>query len=253
MSYTDEWTCDRIKYIAETSRCMSDGYIIDDGVTLNIINKSVALIDVHDNVAKLKQLFFEIERLYNTECKVREFMNSSDTTIIVHGGHNVTSMNKSFRLHRIHISNDRVYCPIRFDLRCFDMRNVSHMMSTFENCGDTQEILFGTDKVSKIQDMMDTFRDCYSLQKLDLQCIHTDCIVPELWRVFERCYSIEEINMPNFTNAIINHYGQIFDNCRSLKVLNCPNIRINKIWKKAIEHVKELDAYCEYYDSINRK
>ena len=253
MSYTDEWTCDRIKYIAEMSRCMGDGYVIDDGVTLSILNKSVALIDVSDNVEGLqKRLFRKMERLYYIESRVKEFMDNSDTTIILNGGHNVKYMINTFNLNRITIANGDHYCPTRFDLRCFDMRNIRGMAGTFENCNRGQEILFGTDKIDTLGQMDETFIWCTALEKIDLQCIHTDKVTPILRGVFASCYSLEEINMPNVTNVTISAdcVDSIFKECGSLKVVNCPNKRINKLFRKHVEHLKELEFNKEYYDSI---
>jgi len=136
------------------------------------------------------------------------------------------------------------------DLSNFDTSNVGGMNGMFSGCFKLKEIKgINNFKTSKVKSMWHMFKECKSLEYLDLSNFDTSN-VKGMWLMFSGCSKLKEIKgINNFNTSNVKNMSNMFENCESLEYLDLSNFDTSNV-----EDMYDMFNDCkslEYLDLTN--
>ena len=100
----------------------------------------------------------------------------------------------------------------------------------FQDCVNLKRINFNnavhTDDVCSMREM---FRDCRSLEELDLSCFNTEN-VKSMYCMFALCTNLEKVDLSSFDTSNVTNMGYMFSTCRKLESVDVDGFDTKNVW-----------------------
>lgn len=109
----------------------------------------------------------------------------------------------------------------KIEAEIFSLCDLKNASSMFQGCKKLKKITFlNSSRVDGITDMSYMFKDCLSLEEVDLGCYSTS-IVQDMSHMFENCHALREIkNTSTFYSTRVKDMSYMFMKCKILSTLN---------------------------------
>ena len=119
------------------------------------------------------------------------------------------------------------------------------MHQMFRDCSSLEKLDLSRLNTSEVRDMNAMFCDCSDLKELDLSGVHTEN-VNDMGYMFYYCSSLKELDLSGFNTAQVRDMSYMFWHCSSLteldlRVFNTANVR----------NMRQMFRYCEMLTDLD--
>ena len=104
----------------------------------------------------------------------------------------------------------------------YNTESLTIMTHIFRECNSLQSLDLRKFDTSKVEDFAGLFYNCNALKSIDLSSFITDS-VNSFWHIFYGCNSLESLDINHFNVSKVKDMSSCFENCKKLKTLNLSN------------------------------
>ena len=137
-------------------------------------------------------------------------------------------------------------------LPVFGLNSSVDLLSTFNGCKSLIDIILPTSILNntiKVNDLYNTFKDCWNLPNLVINNIVKKMNVSECTSLiysFDRCKQLTEIDFPGWDISNVTSMYDTFANCSNLKRINVLNWNVSNV-----TNMYSVFIYCDKLKSID--
>ena len=135
---------------------------------------------------------------------------------------------------------------VSLDLSNLDTSKVIHMQNLFDYCSELKEINLKNNFItSSVESMRDMFRECKSLEVLDLSNFSTSKVI-HFGGMFNGCSSLISLDLKNFQTPKAEYMEYMFNACHKLEYLDISNFNTENVINMRI-----MFGYCKKLNSLD--
>ena len=123
---------------------------------------------------------------------------------------------------------------------------INNCQSLFKDCNTIIEINFTDFDATNCSNFDSMFRNCSSLQSLDLTGLKTSYLLNSISNIFWGCKSLISLNLSTFDTSEVTNFGHLFCGCESLEWIDISNFKTEKV-----NYIDNMFNGCKKLTSIN--
>ena len=154
-------------------------------------------------------------------------LNSGDVTYVTpvdSTTHKPASKDAKFKLAEVNQTEQIGLCKDVTSAETIDVSNIDisgtvRLNYMFEGCSSLKSVTWGSSfNTSKIEEMLGMFKDCTSLENIDLRNFDTSS-AKTLQEMFSGCTALKTVNVSSFDTSKVQGYYNMFNGCSSLTTI----------------------------------
>lgn len=108
---------------------------------------------------------------------------------------------------------------IKIDLSEFIAENIKNLNSMFDGCKNLEYVNVSNWETKKLEKADNLFKNCIKLKKIEGLNDWKVCHVVDMCSMFKNCESLEYLDLNNWRPVNVKWYKQMFAGCKKLKIL----------------------------------
>lgn len=173
--------------------------------------------------SKIQMLYIQADMLKNVKDATEMFCGCQDLRSM--------SLDRIWDFQKLEIA-DRMFknCSAtnRLDISTWSQKNITSVKGMFSGCVRLQYLKLGQICLDKIQNLDETFKDCWALENLDFSKVQLKDNLTQMIQTFSNCEQIQELDLQMIDTSNVASFMQCFKCCNSLQKLDIHTWKFDK-------------------------